>query len=167
MNIYPFHATDTRRPRSRAAMAATLILAAVSLAACAEPVTRVTQIYDAPGDAEYSGVEYGTVRRIDVVETTEEPTGGGAVIGGLIGGVLGNQVGHGGGRAAATVLGAFGGAVVGNKIEQNQAAANSRRYYRVAVQFNHGVMRDFHYYELNGLHVGARVKLDHGVLSWA
>lgn len=48
-------------------------------------------------------------------------TGAGAVIGGVAGGALGNQVGHGSGRAAATVLGVIGGAVLGNAIEGNQA----------------------------------------------
>lgn len=48
-------------------------------------------------------------------------SGAGAVIGGVAGGALGNQVGHGSGRAAATVLGVIGGAVLGNTIEGNQA----------------------------------------------
>ena len=147
--------------------ALTLVLVSLSLAGCAVPVTRTTHIYDAPASLEYMNAEYGTVRRIDVVDTTEAPTGGGAVLGGLIGGVVGNEIGHGAGRGAATVLGAFSGALVGNNIEQTQAAANSRHFYRVVVQFDSGVMRTFQYYELNGMHVGARVKLDHGLLGWA
>ena len=110
-------------------------------------------------------VQYGTVRRIDVVETTEQPTGGGTVLGGLVGGVLGNQIGHGAGRAAATVLGAVGGGVIGNNLEQQQAAANSSRVYRVVVAFDHGSTRSFDYRELNGLRVGDRVRLDHGALE--
>ena len=56
-----------------------------------------------------------------VVNQPGGTTGAGAVIGGVAGGALGNQVGHGGGRAAATVLGVIGGAVLGNTIEGNQA----------------------------------------------
>lgn len=49
---------------------------------------------------------------------TEAPrTGAGAVLGALAGGVVGNAIGHGGGRAAATALGLFGGAVVGDRVE--------------------------------------------------
>ena len=158
---------STARVRSCAVLAMTALVGAVSLAGCAVPVTSTTHIYEAPAAAAFSGVEYGTVRGIDVVDTTAQPTGGGALLGGLVGGVLGNQIGAGAGRGAATVLGAFGGALIGNNIEQNQAAAASRRVYHVMVQLDSGVRRDFDYYELNGLQVGTRVRLDHGVLGWA
>lgn len=46
-------------------------------------------------------------------------TGGGAVLGGLAGGAIGNTIGGGSGRAAATVLGLVGGALLGNNIEAN------------------------------------------------
>jgi uncharacterized protein YcfJ len=44
-------------------------------------------------------------------------TGGGALLGALVGGVAGNAIGSGGGRAAATALGVFGGAIAGDRIE--------------------------------------------------
>ncbi len=50
-------------------------------------------------------------------------SGAGALIGAIAGGVLGNTVGHGGGRAAATALGLFGGAVVGDRVEGNGPAS--------------------------------------------
>jgi uncharacterized protein YcfJ len=48
-------------------------------------------------------------------------SGAGALIGGLIGGAFGNSIGQGNGRAAATALGLFGGAILGDRIggEQN------------------------------------------------
>lgn len=46
-------------------------------------------------------------------------TGAGALIGAVAGGALGNAVGRGSGRAAATGLGIFGGAVLGDQIESN------------------------------------------------
>jgi uncharacterized protein YcfJ len=49
------------------------------------------------------------------------PVTPGMAIGGVVGGVLGNQVGHGGGRTAATVVGAAGGAYAGHAIEKNRA----------------------------------------------
>jgi uncharacterized protein YcfJ len=49
---------------------------------------------------------------------TEAPrSGGGALLGALVGGVAGNAIGSGGGRAAATALGVFGGAIAGDRIE--------------------------------------------------
>lgn len=48
----------------------------------------------------------------------EQPkSGAGAAMGAVAGGVVGNQIGHGGGRAAATVLGLVGGAILGDRIE--------------------------------------------------
>lgn len=59
-----------------------------------------------------------------VVNQPGATTGAGAVIGGVAGGALGNQIGHGSGRAAATVVGVIGGAMLGNAIEGNQAQAS-------------------------------------------
>jgi uncharacterized protein YcfJ len=48
----------------------------------------------------------------------EQPkTGAGGLMGAIAGGAVGNQIGHGGGRAAATVLGVVGGAILGDRIE--------------------------------------------------
>lgn len=43
----------------------------------------------------------------------------GTVIGGIAGGVLGNQFGGGSGKTAATIVGAAGGAYVGNRVQDN------------------------------------------------
>lgn len=51
------------------------------------------------------------------VVVPNQRSGAGAAIGALAGGALGNAVGHGGGRAAATILGLFGGAIVGDGVE--------------------------------------------------
>jgi len=51
--------------------------------------------------------------------TPAQPQGNGiagGIIGGLAGGLLGAQVGHGSGKTAATIVGAAGGAIVGNQI---------------------------------------------------
>lgn len=49
-------------------------------------------------------------------------SGAGAVMGGLAGGALGNAAGQGSGRAALTILGVFGGAILGDKIEGGNPA---------------------------------------------
>jgi uncharacterized protein YcfJ len=58
--------------------------------------------------------------------TTVSKSGAGAVMGGVTGAVLGNAVGQGQGRAAATMLGILGGAILGDKVEGgNVQAANA------------------------------------------
>ena len=50
--------------------------------------------------------------------TTQQPkSGAGAVMGAIAGGAMGNAVGGGNGKTAATMLGLFGGAILGDKIE--------------------------------------------------
>jgi uncharacterized protein YcfJ len=46
-----------------------------------------------------------------------QKSGAGAAMGAIAGGVVGNSVGQGSGRAASTMLGLFGGAILGEKIE--------------------------------------------------
>ena len=157
---------------SRAVLGATLTT--LLLSACAVPVTRSTRVIDGPAPvAGYPApvapvyVQYGTVSRIEEISTRVGDTGGGAALGALIGGVVGNQFGHGAGRAAATALGVFGGAVVGDHAERNNAAAASGTVYRVQVRFDDGSVRHFDYRDLAGLHTGERVRLEHGQLDRA
>lgn len=46
-----------------------------------------------------------------------QKSGAGALMGGIAGGAIGNAIGKGSGNAAATALGLFGGAILGNSIE--------------------------------------------------
>lgn len=46
-------------------------------------------------------------------------SGAGAAMGAIAGGAIGNSIGKGDGKAAATMLGLFGGAILGDKIEGN------------------------------------------------
>ena len=62
----------------------------------------------------------------------------GTLAGGVIGGVLGNQVGGGSGRAAATVLGAAGGAYAGHAIEKNMKTYTA---YRMRIRMADGTVR--------------------------
>jgi uncharacterized protein YcfJ len=66
----------------------------------------------------------------------EQPkTGAGAALGAIAGGAVGNQIGHGGGRAAATVLGVVGGLMLGERVEggnqqvQNQQTCTTQTFY--------------------------------------
>ena len=65
--------------------------------------------------------QVGVPRQVCTTEQVEVQTpnsGAGAALGAIAGGALGNASGgHGAGRAAATVIGVIGGAMVGNRIE--------------------------------------------------
>ena len=51
------------------------------------------------------------------VAVQQQKSGAGAVMGAIAGGAMGNAVGGGSGKAAATMIGILGGAVVGDRIE--------------------------------------------------
>lgn len=62
-------------------------------------------------------------------------SGAGALMGAIAGGAAGNAIGNGGGRAAATVLGLVGGAMLGDRVEgpnnqlQNVQQCSTQTYY--------------------------------------
>jgi len=103
----------------------------------------------------------GTVTGIREVDKPRK-VGMGTATGALIGGALGYAVGGHGHRTTGTVVGAAGGAVAGNVIE-NQAAEN--RTFEIGVLFDDGsssvIRQDSH----PGLTQGARVRLVNGVLT--
>jgi uncharacterized protein YcfJ len=71
----------------------------------------------------------------EAVVTQSPKSGAGALMGALAGGAAGNAIGNGGGRAAATMLGLVGGAVLGDRIEgpnnqlQNMQRCSTQTYY--------------------------------------
>ena len=80
----------------------------------------------------------GRVESVRPVQYAAPPTGVGAVAGGVLGGVLGNQIGHGGGRTAATVIGAVGGGYAGHTIEKR---TRTETRYQVSVRMDDGRLR--------------------------
>jgi len=64
--------------------------------------------------------QVGVPRQVCTTEQVvvqQSKSGGGAILGAIAGGAMGNAVGGGNGKAAATMLGLIGGAVVGNNLE--------------------------------------------------
>lgn len=123
--------------------------------------------YQAPMNAPY-GTEYGRVANIEVLQAQGrgQTSGAGAVLGAVVGGVLGNQVGSGGGRVAATAVGALGGAVVGNAVEgRNQQGGYEQQGYRISIQLDQGGMRAYDVSSPGDLRIGDRVRLYNGQIS--
>lgn len=97
----------------------------------------------------------GTVESItqDAVQNVNSTAGmiGGAVVGGL----LGNQIGGGRGQTAATIVGAGGGAFVGN-----QAAQRSQtNVWRIGVRYEDGSVATIQQTSAPNLRIGDRVRV--------
>jgi outer membrane lipoprotein SlyB len=142
------------------AVASALVLAAgcSSVSENTPPPASGSMVGSAPYPSS-EAAQFGYVRNIQQHEAARRSSGAGAIIGAVVGGAVGNQVGSGSGRAAATVLGAVGGAVAGNKIEEHRSGSG-QSYYQVDVRLDNGDFRSFDYYDLNGLRVGDRVRID-------
>lgn len=67
------------------------------------------------------------------VSVQQPKSGAGALMGGIAGGAMGNAIGGGGGKAAATMIGIMGGAILGDNIE-GQPMAQTRNVQRCSTQ---------------------------------
>lgn len=99
----------------------------------------------------------GTVAAVHATEVKGEGSGLGAVAGGVTGAILGNQIGNGNGRTAITLLGAAGGAYLGNEIEKNTKSVTR---YTVTVHMNDGSVRTFQRTTAPELAVGQKVQVE-------
>ncbi len=80
--------------------------------------------------------QVGQPRNVCTTEqvSVEQPkSGAGALMGGLAGGAMGNAIGGGSGKAAATMIGIMGGAILGDSIE-GQPMARTQNVQRCATQ---------------------------------
>lgn len=92
----------------------------------------------------------------------QQTSGGGALIGAIVGGVIGNQIGHGFGRAAATGIGAVGGAAIGNSVEANRSGYAVQRHCRIVTGSASRVIGYDVVYEYNGQRYHTRTASDPG-----
>jgi uncharacterized protein YcfJ len=69
-----------------------------------------------------------------ITSSTQQKSGAGALMGGIAGGAMGNAAGQGSGRAALTMIGIFGGAILGDKLEGGQAQSNTQNVQRCTTQ---------------------------------
>ena len=97
------------------------------------------------------------------VFTQAPKSGAGALLGAVAGGVAGNAIGSGGGRAAATVIGLVGGAMVGDRIEgpnnqvQNIQQCGTQTFYENRTSYFNVV------YEYQGTQYNAQMVYDPGL----
>ena len=108
-----------------------LLLAAL-LGACASAIGQ-----GGPDLGEES-VRYGIVTRIEPVSLEgDHQLGLGAVLGAAAGGIIGHQFGGGSGRDVATVIGAVGGGLAGNTIQNRYV--DRRAGQHIFVRLDNGV----------------------------
>ena len=100
----------------------------------------------------------GVVDRIEVVRKGDGNNVAGTVIGGIVGGLIGHQLGGGRGQTATTVLGAAGGAVAGNRIEEHSRRENET--FRITVRLDDGAYQTVMQEDIRDLRSGDRVRLE-------
>ncbi len=110
---------------STAAFGVLSILALAGTAAMAQDVGRV--VSSTAIISQVSVPRQVCAQEVVQVQNTAPATksGAGALMGGIAGGAMGNAVGNGNGRAAATIIGIFGGAILGDRIEGGSPVAQT------------------------------------------
>ena len=123
------------------------------------PVAQAPQVVETPKPVVKPGV-LGTVAAVREVEQKGDAKGVGAVGGGLAGAVLGHNIGdH---NKLVTVLGAAGGAFVGNQVEKQ---ARATKHWELTVRYDDGTTQTFNSDAQPFWHQGDRVRLFEGRLQ--
>ena len=123
------------------------------------PVAQAPQTYEAPKPAVKPGT-YGVVQSVREVEQKGDAKGIGAVGGGVAGAVLGHNIGdH---NKLVTLLGAAGGALLGNQIEKT---ARATKQWELTVRYDDGSTQVFTSQDQPFWHQGDRVRYYEGKLQ--
>jgi outer membrane lipoprotein SlyB len=106
--------------------------------------------------------ECGVVQSVQEVDSKGAGGSGVGYAGGaVVGGVLGHQVGEGNGNKLATVVGAVGGALLGNEAEKR---VNTSKAFDITVRFDDGSSRVISEATASPWRVGDKVKVVNGVI---
>ena len=133
----------------RALAAAALVAATLGVTGCGPQPTY--QVIPTPA-------RVGTVESVREMVEQAQPSGAGLIVGGLAGGGLGSLIGGGTGRTVATVVGALGGAYVGNQLEKSQTQV----VYQIGIKYDDGTWATIRQSAPHGLRIGDRVRVTDG-----
>jgi outer membrane lipoprotein SlyB len=123
------------------------------------PVAQAPQTVEAPKPVRQPGA-YGVVESVREVEVKGDAKGIGAVGGGVAGAVIGHNIGdH---NKLVTVLGAAGGALLGNQIEKQ---ARTSKQWEMTVRYEDGSTQSFQTKEQPSWRQGDRVRYYQGALQ--
>ena len=123
------------------------------------PVVQAPQAVEAPKPVIKPGL-HGVVESVREVEVKGDAKGVGAVGGGVAGAVLGHNIGN--NNKIVTVLGAAGGALLGNQIEKK---VRTEKVWEMSVRYDDGTTQSFQSKEQPFWHQGARVRFYEGKLQ--
>jgi outer membrane lipoprotein SlyB len=123
------------------------------------PVAQAPATYEAPKPVVKPGL-VGTVTSVREVEEKGDAKGIGAVGGGVAGAVLGHNIGD--NNKLVTILGAAGGALLGNQIEKQ---ARATKHWELTVNFDDGTTQTMKSEAQPFWHQGDRVRLYEGQLQ--
>ncbi|MDF7676275.1 hypothetical protein PT286_05960 [Neisseriaceae bacterium ESL0693] len=113
----------------------TVIFGLSGLAGCANTNTLRGDVYT-PGQAKTAqSVSYGTIIAVNEAKIQSDSTGIGGLGGGVIGGIAGSGVGGGKGANIISAVGAVGGMILGNKLEQQ---ANLTKASQLTIRRDNG-----------------------------
>jgi uncharacterized protein YcfJ len=133
-----------------------LLLSGVALTALAQPTMETAKVISATPVV--TQVPHQVCQQV-AVAVPEPKSGAGAVMGALAGGAVGNALSHGAGNAATTALGVVGGAILGDRIEGQNASVQAMP------QCSEQLMQVTMYqveYELNGQRYTTQMAQDPG-----
>ena len=105
--------------------------------------------------SEQAGPRVGTVESITQDQVQNVNSGVGMIGGALIGGGLGSLIGGGTGQTVATVVGAVGGAYVGNQVAQRSTTT----VWRIGVRYDDGTLATIQQTVAPDLRIGDRVRV--------
>ena len=142
------------RTQKISTLAASIAVVA-TLAACSSEPRHPDTL---PAVSSGMGAQTTQFGRVIDIRSTERKGVSGRILGAVIGAAVGSQVGSGSGRTAATGLGAVGGAVAGNQVDERRAD----HVYRVSVRFDDGTTRQFDFERVDDLRVGDRERWENG-----
>ena len=101
------------------------------------------------------------MERIDLIRKDAGRNIAGTVIDGVVGGLIGHQIGGGSGRtAAAIIIGATGGAIAGNQIDNRPRRDD--KTFRVTVRYDNGTYHTLHQDNITNLRTDDRVRVEDG-----
>jgi len=126
-----------KSPSSRWIMIAAAGLSAAVISGCATQSSS-SAVYRSSDTQREQTVRMAVVESVREVTIQRDSKGLGTVGGAVIGGIAGSSVGGGRGQDIATVVGAIGGLVAGQAIE-NQA--NQRKGYEITLKYDSGETR--------------------------
>jgi uncharacterized protein YcfJ len=149
----------THRPNRLSA----LLLGAAAVIACASAQAQeaMARVLTSTAVMQQVAVPRQVCTNQQVIQQSQ-PSGAGAAMGAIAGGALGNAMGGGSGRDLATVIGLFGGAVLGNKIEGTRDEVRNVQQCSTQTTYENRVLHYDVIYEYEGRRYSIKMPNDPG-----